>query len=102
MPQIRKLPFISLALAVLSLSSIYAGENEFTASVERLAQHITGQSTLSAQQINTEAASIQQDLSLLKDNQKCIEESIRLSRLYEAKQGPLFLNKKTKNGMARK
>lgn len=97
-----KLSFISLALSTLSLSNIYAGESEFIASIERLEQHISGQSTLSAQQINTEAANVQKDLSLLKDNQQCIEESIRLSRLYEAEQGPLFINKKTRNGMPRK
>lgn len=102
MPKYIKLPFISLALTALSLTSIYGGEKEFTASIEQLAQHISGQATLSAQQINTEAANIQKDLSLLKDNQKCIEESIRLSRLYEAKQGALFLNKKTQNGLPRK
>lgn len=100
-----KLRTLGLALGVM-LASIgvarSASSAELSAAIQRLANHVDQTSVLDANQINQQAAIIQDSIAQVGQTSTAIREALDLVASYETSEGPLFMNDKTRSGIPRK
>ena len=68
-----------------------ANHGDFTNSLNRISNHILGNSTLSGAQITSEQAIIESNVELLVSDYTVMSESLKLVSLFETEIGPLFV-----------
>jgi len=103
---IRSYRFIilNLFLSIIIFRSAEAQTEvtKLTVGLSVLKNHIEGVATLSAEQINEQTAIIENNIKHIGQNKTVITEAFNLVRSYDAKEGPLFINARTKSGLSPK
>lgn len=94
--------FLSLFLCT-SVGTVAPAQNSVTdlsAALAKLKNHVTGSSPLSAAQITAQTSIVEQNISMIGQTGSVIAEAFNLVKLYDAKEGPLFVNSRTKAGLS--
>lgn len=85
----------------LQVDSTPAADDPLLLAFAALRNHINGEATLSAAQLNTQAATIRSNAAKLGTNPTIIAEALGLVTLYETKKGALFVAAPTRGGYER-
>jgi hypothetical protein len=67
--------------------------------MSKLKNHINGASVLSTEQINEQTAIVEKNIASIGQNDKIISEAFDIVKLYDTREGPLFINSRTKAGI---
>lgn len=85
---------------ICSLVQAQTGAEALSEALSRFKNHINGVSVLSKTQINEQAIIVEKNIALIGQNGKIISEAFEIVKLYEIKEGPLFINSRTKSGIS--
>ena len=98
--------FIGLSSALLIQLGVHGGAPDRTAdlasAIHALEAHLDGRSALTAEQILHQSAIIKQAVAQVAQTSDMLKLATDLVAVYEARVGPLFMNRATRNGFPRK
>lgn len=89
-----------LCTAVSSVALSQNSVNDLSLALAKLKNHVTGSSPLSAAQITSQTSIIVQNIGMIGQTESVIADAFQLVKLYETKEGPFFVNSRTKSGLS--
>ncbi len=94
--------FVSLFLVLTFGSSVHGQNsvNDLTAALLKLKNLMAGIASLTTAQIASQTAIIEKNITLIGQNESIIADAFNLVKQYDTREGPLFLNARTKSGLS--
>jgi hypothetical protein len=94
--------FLNFFVTIMICSAVQAQSsvNDLSSALSKLKKHVDGTTVLTASQITEQTTLIEKNISMIGQNESVIADALNLIKIFDVKEGPLFINTRTKSGLS--